>query len=80
MRRAAASGDQNAIAEAEAALERLQQAAGRLAQEQGNRLQRNLQDAMRRVERLQQEQQDIGGEVRQGAAGRAACRATRCSA
>lgn len=64
MRRAAASGDQSAFAEASAAADRLKQARDRLEQQRSDRMARDIQDALERVERLAEEQKDVEGDVR----------------
>lgn len=64
MRRAAAQGDRNAFAEAMAAAERVRQAQQRLEQQRSDRMTRDIQNALERVERLAEEQKDVEADVR----------------
>jgi len=64
MRRAAASGDRAGFAEASAAAERLGRARRGLESDRTDRLTRTIDEARARVQRLQQEQERIEGEVR----------------
>jgi hypothetical protein len=63
MRRAAASGDKNAAAEAAAGLERLREAQKRLERGQAGRAQRDIADLRERAQQLAAEQRDIASEV-----------------
>ena len=65
MRRAAANSDSNAMAEASAALNQLREAQRRLEREQSGRLQRNIADALDRVEALADAEREITGDVGQ---------------
>ena len=65
MRRAAANSSSNALAEASAALGQLREAQRRLEQEQSGRLQRDIDDALDRVEALADAEREITGEVGQ---------------
>ena len=65
MRRAAANSDANGMAEAGAALEQLREAQRRLEDEQSGRLERNIADALDRVEALADAEREITGEVGQ---------------
>jgi hypothetical protein len=64
MRRAAASGDAGAFAEASAAADRLKQARDRLEAQRSDRMARDIQDALDRVRKLAEEQQDVESDVR----------------
>ena len=64
MRRAAAAGDRAGFAEASAAAERLGRARRGLEGERADQLTRTIDEARARVQRLQQEQERIEGEVR----------------
>lgn len=64
MRRAAAHGDRNAFAEAMAAAERVRQAQQRLEQQRSDRMTRDIQDALDRVERLRAEQAEVQADLR----------------
>lgn len=63
MRRAAATGDPSAAAQASAALERLRDAQRKLEEQAGARGARDLNDAMRKAEEIAREQADIAGDV-----------------
>ena len=63
MRRAAANDDNLGFAEAGAALDRLREVQERLAGEQRGRLERDIEDQMRRANRLADEQREIKAEV-----------------
>jgi ferritin-like metal-binding protein YciE len=63
MRRAAASGDKNAAAEAAAGLERLREAQRRLERGQAGRAQRDIAEMRQRAEQLASEQRSIASEV-----------------
>jgi hypothetical protein len=63
MRRAAASGDASAFAQASAAADRLRQARDRLEQQRTDRMAREVQDALARVQKLQEQQRDIKNDV-----------------
>jgi hypothetical protein len=64
MRRAAASGDATAFAEAQAAADRLSQARDRLDRQRTDRMTRDIQDALSRVDRLAEQQKGIEAGVR----------------
>jgi Domain of unknown function (DUF4175) len=68
MRRAAAGGDANASAQAQAALERLRETEKRLQRSLTQRAERDLADAKRDAEDIAREQQEIADQVRQLAA------------
>jgi hypothetical protein len=68
MRRAAAGGDANASAQAQAALERLRETEKRLQRSLTQRAERDLADAKRDAEEIAREQQEIADQVRQLAA------------
>jgi hypothetical protein len=63
MRRAAANNDNLGFAEAGAALDRLRDVQGRLQQEQTNRLQRDIDEALARVDRLADEEREVASNV-----------------
>lgn len=63
MRRAAATGGNQGLADATAALERLREARAGLQQDQEGRLERDIQDAMDRADRLAEQQQELAGDV-----------------
>jgi hypothetical protein len=63
MRRAAAGGDANASAQAQAALERLRETERRLQQGQSARAERDIQDAIRQAEELARRQEGIADDV-----------------
>ena len=63
MRRAAANSDNLGFAEAGAALDRLREVQDRLQSEQTGRLQRDIQDAMRRARRLAEEERKVASDV-----------------
>ena len=63
MRRAAANADNLGFAEAGAALDRLRDVQDRLQNEQTGRLQRDIADALRRANRLADEQREVASEV-----------------
>jgi hypothetical protein len=65
MRRAAAGGDANASAQAQAALERLRETERRLQRSQSQRAQRDIEDAIRQADEIARQQQDIADDVRQ---------------
>ena len=65
MRRAAANPGLDGVAEASAALEQLREAQRRLEQEQAGRLERDIADALARVEALAEDERDITHEVSQ---------------
>ena len=68
MRRAAAGGDANASAQAQAALERLRETEKRLQRSLTQRAERDLADAKRDADEVAREQQEIAEQVRQLAA------------
>ena len=68
MRRAAAGGDANASAQAQAALERLRETEKRLQRSLTQRAERDLADAKRDADEIAREQQEITDQVRQLAA------------
>jgi len=73
MRRAAANGDAGAFAQASAAADRLRQARDRLEQQRTDRLAREVQDALARVQKLQEQQRNVKNDVQalaQGAVNR----------
>ena len=63
MRRAAANDDNLGFAEAGAALDRLRDVQERLQQEQTGRLQRDIQDQMRRANRLADAEREVASDV-----------------
>ena len=63
MRRAAANSDNLGFAEAGAALDRLRDVQERLQSEQTGRLQRDIQDQLRRANRLADEQREMASDV-----------------
>ncbi len=63
MRRAAANDDNLGFAEAGAALDRLREVQERLQGEQSGRLQRDIEDQLRRANRLADEQREVRAEV-----------------
>ena len=63
MRRAAANDENLGFAEAGAALDRLREVQERLQGEQSGRLQRDIQDQLRRANRLADEQREVRGDV-----------------
>ena len=63
MRRAAANDDNLGFAEAGAALDRLRDVQDRLQGEQSGRLQRDIQDQLRRANRLADEQREVRSDV-----------------
>ena len=63
MRRAAANNDNLGFAEAGAALDRLREVQGRLQQEQTDRLQRDIEEALRRADRLADEEREVASSV-----------------
>ena len=63
MRRAAANSANLGFAEAGAALDRLREVQDRLQSEQTGRLQRDIQDAMRRASRLADEESEVASDV-----------------
>ena len=63
MRRAAADDDNLGFAEAGAALDRLREVQERLQGEQSGRLQRDIEDQLRRANRLADEQREVRAEV-----------------
>ncbi len=63
MRRAAANDDSLGFAEAGAALDRLREVQERLQGEQSGRLQRDIQDQLRRANRLADEQREVRADV-----------------
>ena len=65
MRRAAASGDPNAAAQASAALERLQDAQKQLDRDRSTRGSRSFQDAVRQADDIAREQREIAQGVEQ---------------
>jgi hypothetical protein len=68
MRRAAAGGDANAQAQAQAALERLRETEKRLQRSLTQRAERDIADARRDAEEIARQQQEIAESVRQLAA------------
>jgi hypothetical protein len=68
MRRAAAGGDANASAQAQAALERLRETEKRLQRSLTQRAERDIADARRDAEEIARQQQEIADQVRQLAA------------
>jgi hypothetical protein len=68
MRRAAAGGDANAQAQAQAALERLRETEKRLQRSLTQRAERDIADARRDAEEIARQQQEIADQVRQLAA------------
>jgi hypothetical protein len=68
MRRAAAGGDANSQAQAQAALERLRETEKRLQQSLTQRAERDVADAKRDAEEIARQQQEIADQVRQLAA------------
>jgi hypothetical protein len=65
MRRAAAGGDANASAQAQAALERLRETEKRLQRSLTQRAERDIADARRDAEEIARQQQEIAEQVRQ---------------
>ncbi|HEY7187551.1 MAG TPA: hypothetical protein VH436_13445, partial [Vicinamibacterales bacterium] len=65
MRRAAAGGDANASAQAQAALERLRETEKKLQGSLTQRAQRNIEDAKRQADAIAREQQEIVDQVKQ---------------
>ena len=65
MRRAAAGGDANASAQAQAALERLRETEKRLQRSLTQRAERDIADAKRDAEEIARQQQEIADQVRQ---------------
>ena len=63
MRRAAANSDNLGFAEAGAALDRLREVQDRLQNEQAGRLERDIEEAMRRANRLADEEREVAAEV-----------------
>ena len=63
MRRAAANSDNLGFAEAGAALDRLREVQERLENEQTGRLERDIQDAIRRADRLAGEEREVASDV-----------------
>ena len=63
MRRAAANNDNLGFAEAGAALDRLREVQDRLQQEQTDRLQRDIEEALRRANRLADEEREVASSV-----------------
>ena len=63
MRRAAANNDNLGFAEAGAALDRLRDVQDRLQQEQTNRLQRDIDEALARANRLADEEREVANSV-----------------
>ena len=63
MRRAAANNDNLGFAEAGAALDRLREVQDRLQQEQTNRLQRDIDEALARANRLADEEREVASSV-----------------
>ena len=63
MRRAAANNDNLGFAEAGAALDRLREVQDRLQQEQTGRLQRDIDEALRRANRLADEEREVASGV-----------------
>jgi hypothetical protein len=63
MRRASATGDPSAAAQASAALERLREAEKRLQQSQSGRAERNVRNALQQAEELAREQKEIADAV-----------------
>jgi hypothetical protein len=63
MRRAAANNDNLGFAEAGAALDRLREVQDRLQQEQTNRLQRDIEEALGRANRLADEEREVANDV-----------------
>jgi len=63
MRRAAANNDNLGFAEAGAALDRLREVQDRLQQEQTDRLQRDIEEALRRADRLADEEREVASSV-----------------
>ena len=63
MRRAAANNDNLGFAEAGAALDRLRDVQERLQGEQRGRLERDIQDALRRANRLADEEREVASDV-----------------
>ena len=63
MRRAAANNDNLGFAEAGAALDRLRDVQERLQSEQQGRLERDIQDAIRRANRLADEEREVASDV-----------------
>ena len=63
MRRAAANNDNLGFAEAGAALDRLREVQDRLQQEQTNRLQRDIEEALGRANRLADEEREVASVV-----------------
>jgi hypothetical protein len=81
MRRASASGDPSAAAQASAALERLREAEKRLQQTQSGRAERDVRNALQQAEELAREQKDIADEVNSlGAGGEGRDKAAQLSA
>ncbi|HZM95451.1 MAG TPA: DUF4175 family protein [Vicinamibacterales bacterium] len=72
MRRAAAGGDANASAQAQAALERLRETEKRLQRSLTQRAERDIADARRDAEEIARMQQEIADQVRQLAPNQAA--------
>ena len=63
MRRAAANSDNLGFAEAGAALDRLREVQDRLQNEQAGRLERDIEEALRRANRLADEEREVAAEV-----------------
>ena len=63
MRRAAANSDNLGFAEAGAALDRLREVQDRLSNEQAGRLERDIEEALRRANRLADEEREVSAEV-----------------
>ena len=63
MRRAAANADNLGFAEAGAALDRLRDVQDRLQEEQTGRLERDIQDALRRANRLADEEREVASNI-----------------
>ena len=65
MRRAAAGGDANASAQAQAALERLRETERRLQRSQSARAQRDIEDAIRQADAIARQQAEIAEDVQE---------------
>lgn len=65
MRRAAAAGNDDAAARGQNALDRLREARRRLEENRSAELERSIQDALQRAERLREEQTEVVGAVEQ---------------
>ena len=63
MRRAAANSDNLGFAEAGAALDRLREVQDRLQGEQASRLERDIEEALRRANRLADEEREVSDGV-----------------